>query len=396
MSEATVSMFPVGNGDMTLIRLNDAKQTSILIDLNILSSADDPDDEAFDVAAELRKRLKKDKDGRPYVDVLLLSHPDKDHCTGLQNHFHLGPVADYVTDPPEGEDKKIIVHELWSSPIVFTRASKNHPLCPDAKAFNTEAKRRIKVFRAAKGKTIGAGDLIKLIGDNEDGDTDGLKAISVQYGDTFSTINTEQNSHINIHVLGPVSKQEIEEDEESLGKNHSSVILRMSISADDKTPNACYYLTGGDAEVVIWEKIWEDYKNKKDYLQYDLLLSPHHCSWHVLSHDSWSQSEDPQVSKAARSALAQAKGGAFIISSSNPISDETSDPPCEGAKKEYLAILSEKKGSEFLCTGEYPSEKKQEPLEFVITSSGPQKKEKGKASFAVAGIASASEPHPHG
>lgn len=64
--------------------------SKLLIDLNIRAAADDPDDDTPDVASKLRDRLSRDDEGRLYVDALLVSHPDKDHCTGLDKHFHLG------------------------------------------------------------------------------------------------------------------------------------------------------------------------------------------------------------------------------------------------------------------------------------------------------------------
>src|SRR5438445_1726910 len=136
----TISFFPVGNGDMTLITLESGR--TILIDVNIREAADDPEDNTPDVARKLRERLKRDNQGRLYIDAFLLSHPDEDHCRGLEFHFHLGPPATWSKSLD-----KIFIRELWSSPMVFRRASRNHVLCPDALAFNAEARRRVKRFR---------------------------------------------------------------------------------------------------------------------------------------------------------------------------------------------------------------------------------------------------------
>ena len=92
-----------------------------------------------DVAKDLRDRLQRDSDDRPYVDAMLLSHPDLDHCRGLVKHFHFGPLSEYKK-PKEGEDPKIIIREMWSSPMVYRRASTNHTLSEDAKAWKKEAK----------------------------------------------------------------------------------------------------------------------------------------------------------------------------------------------------------------------------------------------------------------
>jgi hypothetical protein len=99
---------------------------------------------------------------------------------------------------------------------------------------------------------------------------------------------------------------------------------------------------------------------------YDMLLSPHHCSWHSLSYDSRSEKGDEaSVSEAAKSALSQIKAGGKIIASSYPIKDDDCDPPSHAAKLEYESIAKKQKG-EFLCVGELPTEKAPAPLEFVI------------------------------
>ena len=159
----TITFFPVDCGDMTLIRFGDVDATTLLIDVNIRMDADDPEGEARDVAKDLRGQLKKDANGRPYIDAFLLSHPDQDHCRGLTRHFHLGPLSDYPDDKKDYKDKKIVIREMWSSPIVFRRASKNHTLCDDAKAFNTEARRRVKANRDGYF-LVGEGDRIQIMG----------------------------------------------------------------------------------------------------------------------------------------------------------------------------------------------------------------------------------------
>jgi hypothetical protein len=252
----TITFFPVDNGDMTLVKLDDSDKTAILVDINIREASGDEDNDMCDVAKELRKRLRNDEKKRPYVDVFLLSHPDEDHC---------------------------------------------------------------------------------------------------------------------------------------------SVILQFSIKAGDKA-DACLYLTGGDSEVFIWEKVWKRIKDKTSCLEYDLMLAPHHCSWHTLSYDRWNGGRDnPLVSREARSALSQARSGAFIVSSSKSIKDDDSDPPCWGAKKEYLSILKGVKGA-FFCTGEYPDEKSPEPLEFKISKEGPQPPSKKSASVEGLGVigGSTSQPRYHG
>ncbi len=366
---ATISFFPVGNGDMTLIKLADTDATTLLIDVNIRQAADNPKENVRDVAKDLRERLKKDRHGRPYVDALLLSHPDQDHCSGLLRHFHLGPITEYADDNKKEFEKKIVVRELWSSPIVFRRASKEHPLCEDAKAFNAEAKRRVKVNKDQNFQNVEAGNRILILGEDENGKTDDLSSILVKVDEVFSKINGKTTLFLEARLLAPLPKTD-DADEDTLSKNHSSTILNLKIAASLTESDGCRFLTGGDAEVAIWERIWIRHKNEPNVLTYDLLQTPHHCSWHSLSYDSWSEKhKEANLSKDAHSALSQARSGARIVSSSKPILDDDNDPPCIGAKNVYVEIINQVNGI-FLCTGENPHKDNPEPIEFEVSQLG--------------------------
>lgn len=362
---AKVIFFPVDNGDMTLIRLADSDGTTLLVDCKIRGAADDPDDATPDVAKALRSSLKKDANNRPYVDAMLLSHPDEDHCLGLRNHFWLGPLSDYADDKKPESEKRIVIRQIWSSPMVFRRASTNHVLCDDAKAFKKEAKRRIQVNKD-KNFVVGDGDKVLILGEDENGKTDNLTQILIKRGAKFSGINGKASGYVTSSLLAPFGKRD-DETEEELTKNNSSVVLKLEIKSSEFGSATSKLLLGGDAEVSIWERIWDEYDPSA--LEYDMLLAPHHCSWHSLSHDSWSElGEKARVSLKARSALAQAKSGAIIVSSSKPINDDENDPPCIRAKREYKSIIGYT--GIFKCTGEEPSRSKPAPLELEAVNSG--------------------------
>ena len=362
---AKVTFFPVDNGDMTLIQLADADKTCLLIDCKIRSAADDPDDGTPDVAKELRNRIKTDSNNRPYVDAMLLSHPDEDHCLGLETHFWLGRIADYSDDAKLQSEKRIIIRQLWSSPMVFRRASNDHALCPDAKAFNKEAKRRVAA-NLTQNFSVGDGDRIIIMGEDENGKTDNLGPVLIKSGERFSGINGQATDYLVSHILAPIGKQS-DVEEEMLSKNGSSVIINYDIKNSAYSSTTSRFLSGGDAGVDIWERLSDEFESSD--LEYDLLQAPHHCSWRSLSHDSWSdKGESAQVSQSARSALGQARNGAIIVSSSKPILDDKDDPPCIRAKREYRSILGN--SGIFKCTGEEPTTSKPAPLQFEATTSG--------------------------
>ena len=385
MSTPRITFYPVGNGDMTLLELESGAR--VLIDINIRQAGEG----IRDVAKDLRSNLATDAKGRPYVDAMVLSHPDQDHCRGLEEQFHLGPLTEY---DDKAETKKIVIREMWSSPIIFRRASVNHTLSDDAKAWNKEARRRVAQFRE---NGIGANsDRILVLGEDADGKTDDLDDILIRREESITKVAGQAQTNFSALLLAPLPATD-EDDETALTKNESSVIINYTIGVG-KTSDAVRFISGGDAEVLIWERLWQTHKTNSSVLQYDLLCAPHHCSWHSLSYDSWSEKRRKAVvSEEALKALAQALDGAAIVASSNEIKDDDVDPPCIRAKEEYESILKDVTG-EFYNTACYPDAKDPEPLVFEVTAGGlgkPSKKTaKGAASAAIATFAS--QPRVHG
>ena len=376
---AVVSHFKVGNGDMTLYRLEDGRK--LLVDINVRPAAGDVNDDTPNVIEQLRERLDTDDEGRLYVDAFLLTHPDKDHILGLEENFHLGPPSDWSKTAD-----KILIREMWSSPIVFRRASRNHVLCPDACAWSSEARRRVRRFR--ESGLGGHGDQILILGEDIDGKTDDLRSILVKAGESFSRI-ANQSGAFRANLLAPMLA-ESEAEAEELSKNNSSVIMMLEIQGD-YVPSAARYLIGGDAEVAVWEKVRKKYRD--DELAYDVLIAPHHCSWHSLSHDSWSEwGEDAEVSDDARSALGQANAQARIIASSKIITGDDSDPPCVRAEREYRSILSDCEGT-FTCIA---SQSGDAPYEIEVTAGGHRPKRVTVAATAAAVTGIGTQPLAHG
>jgi hypothetical protein len=386
---ARIELFPVDNGDMTLITLESGKR--ILVDINIRKDADDQgEDDVPDVGTMLRDRLDRDAGGRYFVDSFLLTHPDADHCRGLERHFHLGKPSDW-----KEKDDKIFIRELWSSPIIFRRKEDlDRKLCKDANAWWSEARRRVKVFRDAKSKdSTKDGDRILVLGEDRDGKTDDLDDIRVDIDENVTRVCGKVDGTFEGLLLAPLPSKD-EDDEESLEKNLSSVIIRFNFRADSKD-NAGRYLVAGDAEVEIWKRLWRKHKKTADNLSYNLLLTPHHCSWHSLSFDSWSdKGEDAELDSDARNALAQARAGAFLIASSKPIKDDDDDPPCIRAKREYVAIAKEATGS-FLCVME-PDTGDPDVVLFEIGGNGPKRStsKSGQGGPVVFGAGGSGSPPP--
>ena len=348
------------------------------------------DNEDIDVSALLRDELKYDESGIPYVDVFLLSHNDSDHITGFQKHFHTGTIDNYKFPEDEADSKKIIIHEIWGSAKFWKRKSDSNNLSDDAKAFNKEMKRRVSLYENKK-EHKDKGDRVLIIGADPDGKTDNLDGIVRDIDCTFQVINQiDLCKKLSVTILGPLPQQTDEDDEDFMENNRASVIVQFRVDEGNYTNKI---IIPGDAEVFVWEKLQEKWE-KDDKLEFDILLTPHHCSWHSLSYDSQSKCESPQVAENAKKALSHIIEGGFIISSSKAIRNDKNDPPSYAAKKEYLSVVDPK---HFLCTGEYPKENQLEPIIINLTTSGPQEKSpKSKSKISNASSASTGQAFPHG
>ncbi|MCB1487828.1 MAG: hypothetical protein KDJ88_10270, partial [Bauldia sp.] len=198
-------------------------------------------------------------------------------------------------------------------------------------------------------------------------------------------------------LLAPLPAQSDEEEEE-LSTNESSVVLRFSLTGGG-VADRCRFLTGGDAEVAIWHRLWQRHgDDNPDWLSYDVLQTPHHCSWRSLSFDSWRDlGEDAEVDEDARSALSQTRKGAVIVASSKPIKDDDDNPPHHRAKREYLDIV-DGDDDRFFCTDEHRDDEGL-TLEFEVKASGIVRKLAKAAALAAPALgisATAAHARQHG
>ena len=90
MAKHKLKFYPVGNGDNTLITLTD--KTTILIDCNIREGEETEEgNKIFPVKEDLIDSIQTSNNNAPYLDLMILTHPDQDHCRGFQNNFYHGP-----------------------------------------------------------------------------------------------------------------------------------------------------------------------------------------------------------------------------------------------------------------------------------------------------------------
>lgn len=379
---ASIEFFPVGDGDMTLIRLSSGK--TILIDINIRKKADQENEENFpDVATMLKDRLDRDDQGNLFVDVFMLSHPDSDHIAGLTTHFHLGSPSQ-IEDQEDNEGEKILIREMWSSPLTFRRVSKvQGELSENAQEWRKEAKRRVELYRKGSTSAKEYGNFIRVLGEDIHHEkTEGIEEIILNVGSTLNQICGAEHSDFSMLLLSPQVVCE-EEAENLKGKNNSSIVTRFSLFANDTQTDPALFLTGGDAEIDIWKRVLKRNEDSKDNLSYDIFQTPHHCSLGALSYDKYNdhsgnmgKGEDCEIDEDAYTALSQAREGAIIIASS-------SEPEYKSGKglasRKYQALAAEKNGvMKFTMI-----DSKDEPLKITISEAGPTLNPPGALSDSV-------------
>ena len=379
-----IIFYPVDNGNMILVKLKD--RTTILVDMHIRKKSQDENEEKFyDVLSHLKDNLEKDSEGRYFVDAFILTHLDHDHIAGLRDNFYLGTIDNY--SDADKDNEKIVINETWSSDRFRQRQTDDRNFSDDAKAYNKEMRRRVKLYK--EKKTIQKeGDKVIILGgvDKE------IKNITYSIGKSISKINSKNLDNFKMNILGPLEQQENEDKETFDAKNRGSLILQLEITVGHYTNKV---LLTGDAEVDVCEYMHNVYDSNK--LEYDILCTPHHCSMASLGRKKDENKKGGyEISKDAKETLSHAKSGAVIVSSSKEILDDNNNPPHYEAMQEYKKILKPKSG-EFKCTATYPKKSSIEPMIFEFTSGGTQLKTgNSKSKVGVATESSSKNIYPHG
>ena len=347
--------WPVGTGDSTTIRV--AETVYLQVDLRHMTKSEDDDDTAWPVIDELIEVLPT-LDGKPFLSVFALTHPDLDHCQGFED------LNDCV-----------FVSELWMSPRTFREFRENDDLCDDAQTFHDEAMRRVKATIAAGGDP-GRGDRIRIIGYDDllqEPEFEGFpeELLSVP-GQTITTLDGEDLSEVfEAFVHAPFK-------DDSFGdRNDCSLAFQISLYKDGGVGQA---LLMGDLKYPIIRRIFD--RSEADTLAWNLLLAPHHCSKSVMYWKDEGDDEETLKRQMVRDIGNAALDPGYIVSSSEPVpaSNEPGDnPPHAKAKSQYQRIVP----NEFLCTHEHTDEENPEPIIFEVSAEGFAYVGEGKSSKSM-------------
>ena len=377
----SIKFYPVGNGNCNLITIGGANK-KMMFDCNFRKEAEDDNNEIYDVFDDLlTNELISKKYGLPFLDAFLLTHPDQDHCRSFADKFYLGN-PDNVPQSAK-DNKKILIGELWYSPRVFQELTGE--LNADAKAFKKEAKRRMELFKSDSKKADTNGNRIRIIGWTDNPDLEGLEDRIVTPGNTISEINGTSCRYFEMFIHAPVK-----EDIKGEDRNMTSIAAQLRFKSDKNNEDIARIFLGGDTEWRVIEEIMNKTTND-DYLKWDLMEAPHHCSYKFFADD---RQDSPN--QASLDFLNKSEDGAFVVSSSKVVKKNSDNPPCQKAKSRYTDRVGE---SNFFCTSGEKDDDSEEPIVFDIEDGEValyEEEKKEKESRAAATIAKVTKPHFYG
>ncbi|GGK80773.1 cobyric acid synthase CobQ [Rufibacter glacialis] len=373
MADSKIKYYPVDNGDMSLILLQD--DTSILVDCNIRqSSIGSNDSKIYDVKKDLLYSIKK-RDSNPFVDVFVLTHGDCDHCRGFKSNFYQGDPTKYSAE--DRKENKILIDEMWFSPMIAEEHTND-----DEDAYQQEAERRIELHRKKSADRDKTGNRIKIIGYDGNKDYKDIDHLRATPGTVVDEFNGKKQTTFSVFIHAPF-KEHLASAEKD--KNSTSIVFQARFkNASYDSKYACLAMFGGDSDHYSWEIILEKtkrYKNdkKEQALDWDIFLAPHHCSWSFFNDRP--QADNPEPKANSLEVLDYKRTGGKIIASCKKILDEKPNPPHYEAKEEYVKKLD--KAADFLNTAVYPKESELKPIEFTVTSGGPTLSPTSKVGSAI-------------
>ena len=335
--------WPVGTGDSTTIVVDQKEGVILQIDLRHMECASEKDDPHAPIIDFLKQELPK-VDGKPYLPVFVLTHPDKDHCQGFPRLL-----------------KEVTIGELWFSPRIFREYHKD--LCDDASAFKKEAMRRVKKTIGNKGK-VGPGDRVHIIGYDDllkEEEFQGFpkEQLTVPGNSIAELDGRDYADRFRAFVHAPFK------DDSAGERNDTSLAFQIALRDGEVVGSAVLL---GDHCYPTVKRIFDRTTDKRN-LAWNVFLTPHHCSKGVMYWCDEGEEEETLRQDILDAIEAAASDPGYIIASSEPIpkSNEAGDnPPHAIAKKRYEEIAP----NGFVCTQEHGGKDHPNPIIFEVTAQG--------------------------
>jgi hypothetical protein len=366
-----VIFYPVGNGDTSQIILANKKR--LLFDYCHRKKGEDPKDPLIDLKKRLTEELKATE--RNYFDVVAFTHGDDDHISGSTEFFELLHAEKY-----QGKDR-IKIRELWVPAAMLLEPSTHEQKNDEVILWRQEARHRLKENKGIR--VFSKPDSLKDWLESNGMSVESRKHLIVDAGQLVPGFTLTEDE-VEFFVHSPFIKHM--DGGPDILRNDCSLIFQVRFEVKGTRTD---YFAVGDAEYDVFEDIVSatKYHKRDDRLDWHLFNIAHHCSYKALALEKGEKETVP--TPKVKEFLRHGKADAYVISSSNPISDDaeayTQDqPPHIQARKAYQRYLDEVEGRKLLVTMEEPNGFHPEPIEFEITENGLRRAGKDRTGAATA------------
>lgn len=342
----------VGQGNWCLTSLGDGKH--ILVDVHQEEGTDE--EPRFDGLDYLLEVLPK-RDGRPYLDVLIITHGHDDHISGFPELL-----------------EEVTIGEIWYPD--FDRYEQEDGDPGEAyESLHKELKRR-KALRPNDGE--------------QDTRQPGDRELALTAGMVLNEMGGEGSvDGFEAKVLAPFLKDEDDPDSDIHTMN---AVIRIEVSG-------VTFLFTGDSEREQWEdRIMPKFGDEaEDWIKSSFLLTSHHCSNGFFGTSPEEARERPYLE-----GLKAIDPEEIIVSSASKAPKRhvpDSDPPHAAAAKNYNEYLKDKRGAgdeeDFLfytCDGNIKVDLKEQP---VMNPAWEPPKREASAAIAAGAVAGGFSPRKH-
>lgn len=365
----TLTFYPVGNGDTSLIKLQNERW--ILMDYRHQAQGEDVSTAIIDLSAQLREELDAAK--RNAFDVVAFTHADADHIGGSTDFFYLDHAKKYQGGV------RATIGTLWVPAAMILDKGADATECDECAVLREEARHRLKnnygvrVFSRPK-------ELESWL--NKAGFTlESRRHLITDAGACAPEFTTPVDG-VEFFCHSPFIKHCEGGD---ILRNESGLIFNVRFEIAGQRVQ---YFAVGDADHTVLEDIVATtYSHgNQERLDWHLLKAPHHCSYTALSDEKGATETDPTEDVATL--LKHGQPGGYVVASCNAIEDGReaelqTQPPHVQAKRCYTTYLGITRGRRVVVTMEEPNREKPEPLTFEISSLGLKPLSKSRSGAAV-------------
>lgn len=378
----TVTFYPVGNGDTSLIKLDNNKM--ILMDYYQKDNAQDTSTPECDIATELKKELREAK--KSSFDVVAFTHADDDHIRGSTEFFYLKHEKQYQSDD------RVVIDELWVPAAMLLESAgrdeqnKEHVTWRDEARYRLKNKQGIKVFSKPD-------ELVNLIEKKWGMNIDEFDDFILDAGSIVDTFSLNRDG-VEFFVHSPfVWNCEESGKKVKQIRNQAALVFNVRFKVGGEEFN---YLAVGDSEAHVMESIYNlsEKHGNKDRLKWDLFNIPHHCSYLALAEIGDKGEKETIPLDKVKDLLLMGQKDAYIICSSQAFDSDTkeaesrSQPPHIQAKRCYERYLKQVGGRRFIVTGENEGSKRPKPVTIIFKRDGASINTVTKVAGAAAVLAS--------